>query len=493
MTWNFWGDEGMFIYGMLLGVMITGMAGFILRRIYRSGRQIVVNASSSEQVVKRVAMESQVAADRLTAAVEEVNDSIENLTSIADESTKQEQRLREQSQVTKYRIQSAFSAMQEVASSAERIRDSSSLMAAESEHTRDLVLEAVRALTMADQFIQELRTGQDIMNTQIVELQSQASNIEEINSFISGIVSQTSLLALNASIEAAHAGVHGRGFSVVAQEIKKLAEQSQAAVKHSSAILDKIDDGVAKVVHAVEIEKQAVHATVNEMDKIKNSVDHIFERTIEVHRLVTETADMGMEQSATTSDTIGLLQHVVDNVDHTLDSVDHTLIQMDRQRKRITQLQKVNFNLERVSGELIQTVQALGDQYGGQADAAIIADARLTLQDIASQPALRSLDSTVHSSILSEKMKGISSIEAIWSNYADGAFIYSLPAAGLLNARGREWWKKAMEGELFVSDSYISSITKKPCVTLSMAIVDDQGKRIGVVGLDIGFTSQSGD
>ena len=62
------------------------------------------------------------------------------------------------------------------------------------------------------------------------DLIEQTSKINEINDFIQEIVSQTSLLALNASIEAAHAGEFGRGFAVVAQQIKKLAEQSHEAV-----------------------------------------------------------------------------------------------------------------------------------------------------------------------------------------------------------------------------------------------------------------------
>src|SRR5690606_11952892 len=107
------------------------------------------------------------------------------------------------------------------------------------------------------------------------------------------------------------------------------------------------------------------------------------------------------------------------------------------------------------------------------------------LVEMANRHDLRALQMDVHKSVLSGIMSKTSSVEAIWSNFADGNFIYSLPAAGLLNARRRDWWKKAMQGELFVSNSYISSITKKPCVTLATALKDEQGNRIGVIGLDI--------
>ncbi len=465
----------------------------ILERVLGRRKHGEVQELPGERLFIQVVMESQVAADRLIAVVEEVNDTAENLTSIADESTKQEQMLREHSQVTKHRIESAFSAMREVAVSAERIRDSSSQMAAESEETHDLVLDAVRALNAADHFIQELRRQQELMNNVILDLQSQTSHIESINTFLSGIASQTSLLALNASIEAAHAGEHGRGFSIVAQEIKKLAAQSQSAVKNSSEMLSRIGSGVNEVVQAVSSEKRAVLDTVSEIDKIKNSIDHIFERTIEVHRRVKVTTDMSMEQAVTASQSIDSLRHVVDTVDLTMASVDNTLIQMQRQRRRIARLQQVGLSLERVSGELVQSVQTLGEHQAQEVDDSLIVEARGLLGELVKRQDLRALQTEVHEAVLSGIMLKTSHVEAIWSNDADGNFIYSLPAAGLLNARRRDWWKRAMQGELYVSSSYISSITKKPCVTLSTAIKDERGNRIGVIGLDIGIATPSGD
>ncbi len=90
-----------------------------------------------------------------------------------------------------------------------------------------------------------------------------------------------------------------------------------------------------------------------------------------------------------------------------------------------------------------------------------------------------------HREILGGWLKRTAGMEAIWSNRSDGSFVYSEPEAGLLNARGREWWKRAMEGETFVSEVYISAITKRPCMTVSMPLRRIDGTAFGVIGIDI--------
>jgi len=377
--------------------------------------------------------------------------------------------------------------MQEVASSADHIRSSSSDMAGESEQTRDLILDVCRSLTVTDQRMSDLQNQHDQMEGQIGNLISHTGNIGEINVFISEVVAQTSLLALNASIEAARAGENGRGFSVVAQEIKKLAEQSHKAVLNSSGILNAIETGVQAVVVAVEQEKLAVMETVREMDYIKGRIDTIFQRMMEVHRLVSVTTELGTSQSTTMGQTIDMLKQVVDTVDMTVDSVDMTLEQMEGQRKQISGLQKVSINLESVSGELINSVGTLGIETKSFTDERIVQSTTALIRQLVVTPDISSLDESVHAKLLSAILKKTPEIEAIWSNRSDGSFIYSLPEAGLLNAKGREWWKKAMGGQLFCSDIYISSITKKPCMTLSSAILDADGTHIGVIGIDIGI------
>ncbi|MDQ0896710.1 methyl-accepting chemotaxis protein [Paenibacillus sp. V4I7] len=429
--------------------------------------------------------ESQVVADRLAAAVEEVNRSIGHLLQIADASIQGEEDLKIRSNQAVGQLQEAFAAIQQVAAAADQILDSSLHMHRESEQTKDTVVDVCRSLNATDEVMNDLHINNDTMQKKIQDLTGHTSKIEEINTFIAEVVSQTSLLALNASIEAARAGEHGRGFSVVAQEIKKLATQSHEAVTKSSELLASIESGVSQVVTAVAEEKASVAHGIAEMKIIKDKIDTIFALILNVNNLVSSTTSSTQHQSSLVSGTRTLLGQVVDLMNETMSSVEITLDQLTKQRHEVSMLQHINQNLDRSSKELLQAIQAVGMQNKEGTIHVNIQEMKQVLSSLVQIPDITSLLDGKHASHLGAVLQKTAGIEAIWSNRADGTFIYSMPEAGLVNAKGREWWKRAMGGELFVSPEYVSAITKKPCITMSKAIIDDTGTPVGVVGIDL--------
>lgn len=126
-------------------------------------------------------------------------------------------------------------------------------------------------------------------------LADKSQKIESIVSMIQGIASQTNLLALNASIEAARAGEHGLGFAVVAEEVRKLAEQSAGSAQDIIVLLNEIQAAshqsvseVDSAEHGIEQQVAAVHEMRNSFMRIKQSIEGIDTQLQQVSSATTE-------------------------------------------------------------------------------------------------------------------------------------------------------------------------------------------------------------
>lgn len=112
---------------------------------------------------------------------------------------------------------------------------------------------------------------------QMNKLETMTGQIKEIVEIVNGIASQTNLLSLNASIEAARAGEHGRGFSVVASEVRKLAEGTRDSVMDVSDLVNQINEYVASSSQSMEKVQSLVQSTKEQMDRTRKSFKNILQ------------------------------------------------------------------------------------------------------------------------------------------------------------------------------------------------------------------------
>jgi methyl-accepting chemotaxis protein len=133
----------------------------------------------------------------------------------------------------------------------------------------------------------------------VKELGKNSDEIGEIIQVIDDIADQTNLLALNAAIEAARAGEQGRGFAVVADEVRKLAERTTKATKEIADMIKKIQKDTGGAVESIEMGTKEVEKGKELAGKAGESLKSIINGTNEVVDVVTQVAAASEEQSAT--------------------------------------------------------------------------------------------------------------------------------------------------------------------------------------------------
>ncbi|RDU23320.1 methyl-accepting chemotaxis protein [Anaerosacchariphilus polymeriproducens] len=144
----------------------------------------------------------------------------------------------------------------------------------------------------------------------IVKTNESSTKIGEASSVISSIAEQTNLLSLNAAIEAARAGEAGRGFAIVAEEIRKLAEQSEASTKNIDQMVQELQENsqeaVATIIKMSKVIKEQTDSVINS----KNNFLLIREAILESSKIVGQLNDSGQEMSTMKNEIQDTLQNL---------------------------------------------------------------------------------------------------------------------------------------------------------------------------------------
>jgi len=401
---------------------------------------LAVELSSLARLMQDVAENSQATAGQVAAAAEQVDMIVEHARQTVMD----------------------FDRIKELAGSLAAVTGKLKRKTVENEQA---VAECRRGMNAARQAMGRINADSEQISGLIAELDAAVGRVDAILVAIGEISDRTRLLALNAAIEAARAGEHGKGFAVVAQEVKKLSDSTSAAVNETGDILRAVRAETRKVAGTVILSRQNISSG---MDQLVSADEGLLKISRSVASVSSAVEESGQEIE-------GYLLQVDAAVGAQKRNLEEITVMLDL-------LKGAAKTLEEVGKKVKISVFGAGERAGLSALASRLMD---ILKSVAQRSGFVSLNEEEHRRILSGLLQQVKELEAVYSNRADGTFIFSEPPAGLVNARAREWWQRAMAGDEYISDVYVSAITRKPCLTLSVPIRGENGSVKGVLGADV--------
>ncbi|KPN78303.1 methyl-accepting chemotaxis protein [Shewanella xiamenensis] len=199
-------------------------------------------------------------------------------------------------------VDTIVTAVNEMSAAVREVASNALHTATEITKVNDQTIEGKKILTQSVHHIQQLSESVKNAVAVIEKLSVNSANIASVLDVIRSIAEQTNLLALNAAIEAARAGEQGRGFAVVADEVRTLASRTETSTQDIQRMIEELQRGVNDAVKSIESGASLTHSTVTLASQTQDALDQILNSTSKVSEMSTQTATATEEQTHVTEE-----------------------------------------------------------------------------------------------------------------------------------------------------------------------------------------------
>ena len=235
---------------------------------------------------------------KFRSSLGEVANATSKLASAAEQSTVTTQQTSTSIQAQLAETELVATAMNEMTATVQEVANNAAATSTAVSEANSQTEEGKQVVEMTINRIQHLATQIENAANIIHDVEQNSENIYTVLDVIKSIADQTNLLALNAAIEAARAGEQGRGFAVVADEVRTLASRTQESTKEINQMIEKLQVGSQQAVTAMKDSQDQAHAAVEQATQAGASLATISEAVMRINDMSTQIASAAEEQRA---------------------------------------------------------------------------------------------------------------------------------------------------------------------------------------------------
>jgi methyl-accepting chemotaxis protein len=239
------------------------------------------------------------------SAIEDLSTATGRMTGVVDHTRSEVDEQRRETEQVAAAIHEMAAAVQEVSTNATNASHSAQAADESAIGGQQVVNETIAS-------IQSLQEGVNKSSDVIGQLDRDSEHIGTVVNVIKEIADQTNLLALNAAIEAARAGEQGRGFSVVADEVRTLANRTQQSTDEIQSMIEKLQSGARQAVQEMEKSRVQTDQTVEKASHTGEQLNNITASVSDISGMSTQIATAAEEQTSVADELSRSIQHIAD-------------------------------------------------------------------------------------------------------------------------------------------------------------------------------------